>query len=51
MGDSILQAMLSPIITGLNHDLRLPWGYAPSFTLRPASQAGNAQDLASRNAY
>ena len=29
-GDSILQARLSPVITGLNHDLRLPWGSRPS---------------------
>jgi len=28
-GDSILQATLSPVITGLNHDLRLPWGSRP----------------------
>jgi len=28
-GDSILQVPLSPVITGLNHDLRLPWGSRP----------------------
>jgi len=28
-GDSIFQATLSPVITGLNHDLRLPWGSRP----------------------
>jgi len=28
-GDRNLQATLSPVITGLNHDLRLPWGSRP----------------------
>ena len=28
-GESILQATLSPVITGLNHELRLPWGLRP----------------------
>ena len=28
-GDSILQATLSPVITGLNHDLRSSWGASP----------------------
>jgi len=28
-GDSIFQATLSPVITGLNHDQRLPWGSRP----------------------
>jgi len=29
-GDRILQPTLSPVIRGLNHDLRLPWGSRPS---------------------
>jgi len=28
-GDGILQATLSPVITGLKHDLPLPWGSRP----------------------
>jgi len=28
-GDSVLLSTLSPVITGLNHDLRLPWGSRP----------------------
>jgi len=40
-GDSILQATLSPVITGLDHDLRFPLGFTPqALRLRLLSQAG-----------
>ena len=41
-GDSILQATLLPVITALNHDLRLLWAHAPGST--PASLAGQCSE-------